>query len=271
MMRRPAPGRAGGEAGSARRMSAIIAVGHITVAMVSLVAVARVIEWMPSLLEQPAVRLALRVVPAGRPPLHLFTHPGRPGSLGPSPFWTRLPRPRAGADRHLFLPDGRAALDQSRVARRGPDGAGVDGGGAAGLIGLKIVVILGAAAVVLRHLDRWHVPAIDAAIVVIYCSLLMLPWLGSVRPQIFTYAGFAILLTLLRRAERGEVRALWLAVPLMALWANLHGGFLAGVTAIAVWWGVSAPRRATSGKASEVGSGGTSAPSRRCYAPRPRP
>jgi len=76
----------------------------------------------------------------------------------------------------------------------------------------------------------------------------------SVRPQIFTFVYFALMLWLLdwcftgwqgrwhmpwlRRAARadnrplayvaGRLRRLWLAVPLFFLWANTHGGFVAG-------------------------------------------
>lgn len=110
------------------------------------------------------------------------------------------------------------------------------GGGAAGLIGLKVLASLVVAATVLRHLAWRGVPAVDAAIVLLYGGLLMVPWQGSVRPQVFTYAALALLLALVARAERGEVRALWGAVPLMAVWANLHGGFLAGVGVLGLWW-----------------------------------
>jgi hypothetical protein len=113
-------------------------------------------------------------------------------------------------------------------------------GGAAGLNLLKVAMTLVAAAAVLRHLAWRGVPAVDGAIVVLYGALFMVPWLGSVRPQVFTYAAFALLLALVARAERGDVRPLWGAVPLMAVWANLHGGFLAGAGVLALWWAASA-------------------------------
>jgi hypothetical protein len=55
------------------------------------------------------------------------------------------------------------------------------------------------------------------------------------RPQIFTFALFAALLWLLARyIYRGSAR-LWVATPMLALWANLHGGFIAGLGALAIF------------------------------------
>jgi hypothetical protein len=51
----------------------------------------------------------------------------------------------------------------------------------------------------------------------------------SVRPQLATFALFALLVLLLERARTGRSRGL-IAVPLLfVLWTNLHGGFLAGL------------------------------------------
>src|SRR2546428_504352 len=57
----------------------------------------------------------------------------------------------------------------------------------------------------------------------------------SIRPQVFTYTFFALLLVILGRAFRHDVRpdarALWLAPPLVALSAHTHGGFTPGPAA----------------------------------------
>jgi hypothetical protein len=58
-----------------------------------------------------------------------------------------------------------------------------------------------------------------------------LHWLA--RPHLFTLLGAVVLMSLL---ERGEERPrTWGYVPLFALWANLHGGFLFGLVLIAVY------------------------------------
>src|SRR4051812_34110469 len=51
----------------------------------------------------------------------------------------------------------------------------------------------------------------------------------SVRPQLFTSLFFVLLLLVLRRLFEGRVRP-WAFVPplLLVLWANTHGGYLAG-------------------------------------------
>jgi hypothetical protein len=61
-----------------------------------------------------------------------------------------------------------------------------------------------------------------------------LPNIG-VRPRVFTILFTSIYLALLGRFVRGiSERWLWLLVPLMALWANLHGGFFIGLALIAL-------------------------------------
>lgn len=59
------------------------------------------------------------------------------------------------------------------------------------------------------------------------------------RPQMFTFVMLSGLLALLTRDNyRSDARLLWLAVPLMLLWANLHAGFFLGAVTLAVYGGV---------------------------------
>lgn len=56
------------------------------------------------------------------------------------------------------------------------------------------------------------------------------------RPQLFTFALLALEAALLaRETYRGPARSLWLMVPGFALWANLHGGFIAGLGAMGLF------------------------------------
>jgi hypothetical protein len=50
-----------------------------------------------------------------------------------------------------------------------------------------------------------------------------------VRVQLFSLALFPILCALLRSDARNPSRRIWLVVPLLALWANLHGAVLLGL------------------------------------------
>lgn len=55
------------------------------------------------------------------------------------------------------------------------------------------------------------------------------------RPQIFTYALFAMLIFLLTRELYGRRSHLWLVIPMLALWSNLHGGFFIGLVTLGIY------------------------------------
>ena len=60
------------------------------------------------------------------------------------------------------------------------------------------------------------------------------------RPQMFTLVCLSALIALLARDNYRRGPTIWLAVPLMALWANPHGGFVAGIVTLALYSGVAA-------------------------------
>jgi hypothetical protein len=113
--------------------------------------------------------------------------------------------------------------------------AGGTGTGAAGLVAIKVALGLAIATVVCRHLIVRGVPLLGALLMTAYGIAVILPGLRSLRPQAFTYLAFALLLVWIHRASRGRVAWLALAPPLMAAWANLHGGFVAGLGVLGVW------------------------------------
>jgi hypothetical protein len=108
-------------------------------------------------------------------------------------------------------------------------------GGAPALIGLKVLLGLGIIAVLSAHLRHREVSSLGTALLVSYTMLLVLPGFGSVRPHLWTYAFLTLLLVFLDRAAQGAPGWLWAAVPLFALWANLHGGVLAGIGIVGAW------------------------------------
>jgi len=57
------------------------------------------------------------------------------------------------------------------------------------------------------------------------------------RPQLFTFLLFAGLLALLARDNYRGSAPLWLAIPMMALWGNLHGGYLIGIATLGAYTG----------------------------------
>ncbi len=59
------------------------------------------------------------------------------------------------------------------------------------------------------------------------------------RPQLFTFVLFAAMLALLARHNYRGLAPLWLIIPMMALWANLHGGFIMGIAVLALYAGAA--------------------------------
>jgi hypothetical protein len=57
------------------------------------------------------------------------------------------------------------------------------------------------------------------------------------RPQVHSYLLFALTLALLSKDNYRSSRALWLMVPVMWLWSNLHGGFVVGLIALVIYAG----------------------------------
>src|SRR5262249_13741277 len=57
----------------------------------------------------------------------------------------------------------------------------------------------------------------------------------AIRPQIFSSLGIATTLWLLDKPERRG--ATWLMIPLLALWAHVHGGFVLGLSIFALFTG----------------------------------
>src|SRR3984893_8481627 len=70
---------------------------------------------------------------------------------------------------------------------------------------------------------------------------------SQLRPQMFTFFLLGALLALLARDNYRRGARLWLVVPLMALWANLHGGFFIGIAALALYSAVAALRDLAAG------------------------
>ena len=64
-----------------------------------------------------------------------------------------------------------------------------------------------------------------------------------VRAQLYSIALFPLLVLLLRSEAARPSRRIWLAVPMVALWANLHGGVLVGFCILAAYLVLKRHRR----------------------------
>ncbi len=115
--------------------------------------------------------------------------------------------------------------------------------GAAGLNAFTSLLGLLVLGLMVRNAAREGVSFLVLSVAILLATCAIGPgW--SIRPQVFTYTFFALLLVILGRAfrpgARPDARALWLAPPLFALWANTHGGFPAGLAVLALYLGCRA-------------------------------
>jgi hypothetical protein len=76
----------------------------------------------------------------------------------------------------------------------------------------------------------WAVPAALALV-----TIGALPSFAIARVQMFSLVLFPALVALLRAESRRRSRRIWLALPLLALWSNLHGAVLSGLLVLAVY------------------------------------
>lgn len=105
-----------------------------------------------------------------------------------------------------------------------------------GLILLKMTVGFLTIGILYRHLRTMQIRPIRAKILLLFIGFsLVIGFSSLLRPQIFTFLFFALILLIIRRAETGEYRWLWAAPPILILWTSLHGGFLAGLGLLCLW------------------------------------
>ena len=96
-----------------------------------------------------------------------------------------------------------------------------------GFAGLNILT---GVMVVLAFLAIWQLLEgpllLRSAIILIAATVSGVYW--SARPQIFSFALAGLTLFLLERSARGRRKWLFALPPLMAIWSNIHGGFVIG-------------------------------------------
>src|SRR6266536_2885853 len=102
-----------------------------------------------------------------------------------------------------------------------------------------------AAALTLLALGMRGLGASDAAsaVVLMLVFLAAVPSFLIVRAQLFSLVLFCAALLLLRAESRRPSRRVWLLVPLIVLWANLHGGVLVGLATAAAYLVLERARR----------------------------
>lgn len=107
-----------------------------------------------------------------------------------------------------------------------------------GWLGYAGLNLLTAAMVTLAFVFLWRTlegPGLwRAAVVLLAAATSAVYW--SARPHIFSFALAGAYLWILERWRQEGGRCLWVLPPLMAFWANLHGGFAIGMILIGLYW-----------------------------------
>ncbi len=100
--------------------------------------------------------------------------------------------------------------------------------GTRGLVIAQIAAVVACLSFVSSDLRRAGVADAPGALVLFLAAFAAAPALLVVRSQLFSLALFPLIVLLLRTEARAPSRRVWLLVPLVALWSNLHGGVLLG-------------------------------------------
>src|SRR5207244_2138493 len=104
--------------------------------------------------------------------------------------------------------------------------------GGAGLIALKVGLLIAMMAAVVVTLRAARVASVATDLLMGLVLIGTVAQANHVRPQLFSLSLFALLLAVLRRSsERRSV--LLLTIPILAVWANLHGGWIVGAGVLA--------------------------------------
>lgn len=131
-----------------------------------------------------------------------------------------------------------------------------DVSGTWGLVVLKLVFVAAVFGLAADHLRRRGVGAVLAIILLLLIALSTAPSLTTLRPHVFTIFLFLVVLLILRGC-RNRPGVLWLLPPVFALWINVHGGVLAGLGIVAIWFAAEAVEVQRAGRQVEMESAGT--------------
>ena len=118
----------------------------------------------------------------------------------------------------------------------------IAGVGDRGWLLAQLVAVSGALAFLAADARRGGAGDAGTALVILVVVLGALPALLVIRVQLFSLLLFPALAALLRAEARAPSRRVWLVVPLLALWSNLHGAVLVGLAVAATYLVLSRAR-----------------------------
>jgi hypothetical protein len=103
-------------------------------------------------------------------------------------------------------------------------------GGPIALVLLKTLIAGSALALVARQFRNTAPLLIEAVTAVVLWASL--PLIGTIRPQLWTFLGIAILCAILLKPSRRNLT--WMPL-LFVVWANMHGGWIVGMAVLWLW------------------------------------
>jgi hypothetical protein len=115
--------------------------------------------------------------------------------------------------------------------------------GERGLLLLQIGAVILGWSMLARGLRRQGSSEGSAALVCLLVLVGSLPQLVVTRSYLFSLALFPLLVYLLEEESRVASRRIWLAVPLLAVWSNLHGAVLLGFLVLLIYLALARLRR----------------------------
>src|SRR5439155_23385952 len=108
-------------------------------------------------------------------------------------------------------------------------------GGDRGLLVAQALAVAAALSLLLRDMRAAGAPDGARAFVIATIPFAAIPAVFVARSQLFSLALFPLLVVLLRSEARRPSWRVWLLVPLVALWSNLHGAVLVGLAVAGVY------------------------------------
>lgn len=112
-----------------------------------------------------------------------------------------------------------------------------------GLLLAQVAAVAACFAVLGIDMRRSGAGDVGAAAVIVAIVPAGLSALVAIRVQLFSLPLFALLALLLRAERRNPTRGIWLVVPLLALWSNLHGAALVGLAVAGAYLVLDRSRR----------------------------
>ncbi len=116
-------------------------------------------------------------------------------------------------------------------------------GGDRGFLVAQLIAVTAALTLLALGMRALGAPDAASAVVLILVFFAAVPSFLIVRAQLFSLVLFCAALLLLRAESRRPSRRVWLLVPLIVLWANLHGGVLVGLAIAAAYLVLGRARR----------------------------